>query len=131
MVGKERHRTVKKLVLKLRIIKKGGIEIMNIVQEVLYDVVIEYADDLYDQRDLLVILGAFKCTKQDWVAPKRRQHNVADIVSQKLAENTYQLELLTYQYLTRKAPYSENMLDAYEKLKEERHMLFDDMYASK
>lgn len=104
---------------------------MNIVQEVINDVVIEYADGLYDQRDLFVILGAFKCTKQDWVAPRRRQGNVGDELSQKLAENAYQFELLTYQYLTHKDPYSMNMHDAYEKLKKERIMLFTDMYASK
>lgn len=104
---------------------------MNIVQEVLNDVVLEYADGLYGQRDLFVILGAFKCLKQDWVAPRRRQGNVGDELSQKIAENLYQFELLTYQYLTCKDPYSENMHDAYEKLKEERNMLFENMYASK
>ena len=104
---------------------------MNIVQEVINDVVIEYADGLYDQRDLFVILGAFKCTKQDWVVPKRKHCVARDEMSLKIAENLHQFELLTYLYLTRKAPYSENMHDAYEKLKDERDMLFEDMYASK
>lgn len=103
---------------------------MNIVQEVLNDVVIDYADGVYTQRDLLVILGAFKCTKQDWVVPKRRQGNVGDEISQKLAENAYQFELLTYQYLTSKSLNLNDIHDTYEKLKDERDMLFENLYAN-
>ncbi|OQA51186.1 MAG: hypothetical protein BWY47_00177 [Bacteroidetes bacterium ADurb.Bin302] len=111
---------------------------MDKIQEAIYGVVIDYADDVYDLRDLLVILGVFKSIKLEWTKPKRKHHNrntraLVEIaenarqleVRRKITENAYQLEILTYKYLTSNSPYLKDMQDKFEKLKDERARLFE------
>lgn len=117
---------------------------MDKIQEAIYNAVLDYVDDVYFIRDLLVILGVFKSMKLEWTMPKRKHHDkytralseIAENAHQlkgikKIADNTYQLEVLAYKYLTSDFSYSNDMQDMFEKLKDERARLFEEMFASK
>lgn len=115
---------------------------MDKIQETIFNVILDYVDDLYGLRDLLVILGVFKSMKLTWTKPTRDYHNKntkallelaenAHMVNgiRKISNNTYQLELLTYEYLTNNSSDSQDMIDAFEKLKDIREKLFDETFA--
>ena len=115
---------------------------MDKIQEAIYNVILDYVDDLYGLRDLLVILGVFKSMKLEWTMPKRKHHDkytralseIAENAHQlkgikKIADNTYRIEVLTYRYLISNSSYLNDMQDMFEKLKDERARLFEEMFA--
>jgi hypothetical protein len=117
---------------------------MDKIQEAIFTVILDYVDGIYSLRDLLVILGVFKSMRLTWTRPVRNYHNrntkallkIAENAHQvngvkKISNNTYQLEMLTYKYLTSNTPYTQDMIDAFEKLKEDREKLFEETFADR
>jgi len=117
---------------------------MDKIQEAIYGVLMDYVDGIYGLRDLLVILGVFKSMKLEWTMPKRKHHDkrtralvkIAENAHQlkgirKISENTYQLEVLTYKYLTSNSSYLNDMHDMFEKLKDDRARLFEETFADR
>ena len=117
---------------------------MDKIQEAIFNVIMDYVDGLYGLRDLLVVLGVFKSMRLTWTRPTRdyrdrntkaltkiaeNAHQVAGI--RKISNNTYQLEILTYKYLTSNSSYLKDMQDKFEKLKDERAKLFEETFADR